>query len=72
MTFVNLMQTVCMYTVTKAFVAEMSCAIDCFLLPYHLKVSNMSIVHGSDLYNIKSVHCVAEKVGLSEACTNGC
>ena len=52
--------------------AKTFCAVDCFLLRYHLKVSNMSIVHGSDLYNIKSVHCVGEKVGLTEACTNGC
>ena len=45
--FVNCIQTDCIQ-LTMAFVAETSCAIDCFLLRYHSKVSTMSRMNLSD------------------------
>lgn len=64
-TFVNCIQTKCLYSVHKGPHGQPSCAIDCFLLCYHLKVSTEP--QNGDAATIVKLLCVCSSATLDVA-----
>ena len=64
-TFVNCIQTKCLYSVLKGPHGQPSCAIDCFLLCYHLKVSTKT--QNGDATTIVKLLCACSSAMLDVA-----